>query len=241
MSRDHLTPEQRPTKDGNVVTRWVRRNLKPPAANRSIPAPGAPAKEKTESQKRAEEFVLKHQVPKDETKEQKADRKAQQKLIVGYLKAEAVLRFKYRNDDSIDDYEVNSLFKHLTESAQVDPKIVDETLLRGYSAYKKTLLRVHMEQRRAAGQQHLDKETYDPISATLGAHYANNPADRPFLTGIIASGITDYEAVKESLSITHEHADQFDDIQSYLSERSGPDGLREYLAQEVKSLREGTL
>lgn len=240
MSRDNLTPEQRPTKDGNFVTRWVRRDKKQSAATGSIPAPSIP-KEKTASQKRADEFVLKNQIPKDETADQKAARKAKQKLQMGYIKAEGVLRWKYRKDDTIDDYEINDLFKHLNESATVDPKSIDETLLRGYSDFKKTLFKVNFHQREAAGKDVMDVESSRPNTNKLGAHYADHPEDRPYLRGIIETGVTDYEEVQETLRVVHENPDQFDAILSFIEARSTPDGLGDYLDQQVKALRDGTL
>jgi hypothetical protein len=244
MNRDNLTPEQRPDKTGNLVTRWVRRDKKQSAATSSIPAPGAFGKrteeEKVEQKRKAEEFVAQYRVPKDETKEQKAERKAKNKLNAGYLRAEAVLRFKHRNDDSIDDYEVNDLFKHLTESATVDPKSIDETLLRGYSDFKKALLKTDLAKRRAAGEDDV-VEASRPNRHKLGAHYANHPEDRPYLQGIIENGITDHEEVQETLRVVHDNPDQFDAVLSFLEERSTPDGLGDYLDHKVKALRDGTL
>jgi hypothetical protein len=242
MSRDHLIPEQRPTKNGNIVTRWIRRNKKENASSAAaIPAPSIIPKEKTESQKRAEEFALKYQIPKDETPEQKAERKDKQKLQMGYVKAEGVLRWKYRKDDTIDDYEINDLFKHLTESATVDPKSIDETLLRGYSDFKKAIFKADFHQREAAGKDAMDVDSSRPNTNKLGAHYANHPEDRPYLQGIIEHGITDHEEVQETLRVVHENPDQFDVILTFIEARSTPDGLGDYLDQQVKALRDGTL
>lgn len=196
MNRDNLSPEQRPDKTGNLVTRWVRRNKKQSAATGSIPAPGIAPTPLTDRQKRAAEIAGKIKQQRDLTPDQRDAAKAEGKRQMSFLKMEGPMRWKNRKNDAIDDHELHNLFVALIYGEPKHPtSIITEDLIESHQVFKKAVWKPFFDNR--SGEQG-EIDEFRPHVEKLGSHFANYPEDREALSEIVGRGVVDYdEAMKE--------------------------------------------
>jgi hypothetical protein len=185
MSRTHLVAEQRPTKDGLIVTRWVKDDKKAgkkSGKNSSLPAPG----------------IVR---TKDDSKEHKAVRKAENARQLDYIQTEAKLRIRYKGHRDISGMEVSGVLKALREGGYEDPSsIVDEDLLISYREFRDLAWTPYNENKDHSIELLNDSELFRTQVNKLSAHYVTHPEDRERLAKVVRSGVYDHEAAMKALN-----------------------------------------
>lgn len=201
MSRTHLVAEQRPTKDGIIVTRWVKgdkKASKKSGKNSSLPAPGIMS-HLTDTGKQSNALGITR--PKDASKEQKAARKAENARQLDYIQTEAKLRIRYKGHRDISGMEVSGVLKALRESGYEDPlSIVDEDLLISYREFRDLAWTPFNENKDHSIEVLNDSEIFRTHVNKLSAHYVACPEDRERLAKIVRGGIYDHEAAMKALN-----------------------------------------
>lgn len=184
MSKTQLVPEKRPTKDGVLVTRWVKEGKKAKkkaGLAASLPAPGiSPQIEAPDlkGQKRA----------------QKEARLAENARQMDYVQTEARLRIKYRGHHSISSVEVSGVLKALRDEGVEDPSsIVDEGLLISYREFRDLVWTPFHENKDHSIELLNDSEIFRSHVNKLSAHYVVRPEDRERLARIVRGGVYNHE------------------------------------------------
>jgi len=207
MNRDNLVPEQRPTKDGTLVTRWVKnekKNKKKPGKSTSLPAPGLVRQRAEVGNPEHREIAKKISLQKDEKKRQKAVREAENFRQLDYIKTEARLRLKYKDSKRISSVEVSGVLKALREGGFEDPsEIVDEDLLISYAEFTDFAWTPFHENDDLSIAELNYSELYRPHVTKLAAHYVTHPEDRETLAKLVSRGIYDYDKVMAELGVDH--------------------------------------
>lgn len=208
MSRDDLTPEHVTTKDGNHVIRWKKRDKKRDASTGNIPAPGAyqrgTDKEKNKQKKHEQDIGSRSSSPKGEKKAQKAARQAENARQWDYIKTEAKLRLRYKDNPNFSGSDVSSVLKALRESGSEDPEsIVDEDLLVSYAEFTELAWKPYFENNDPSTAGLLSSESFRPHVTKLAAHYVTHPEDREPLARIVKRGIYDYDEATAALYAVH--------------------------------------
>jgi hypothetical protein len=189
MSRTHLVAEQRPTKDGHLVTRWVKDEKK--AGKKSGKRSSLPAPEIVQTT----DSSLKHQ-----KKVQKAARLAENARQLDYIQTEAKLRIKFKGHRDITGMEVSGVLKALREGGFEDPSnIVDEDLLISYREFRDLVWTPYNENKDHGIEVLNNSELFRTQVNKLSAHYVTHPEDRERLAKVVRSGIYDHEAAMEAL------------------------------------------
>jgi hypothetical protein len=205
MSRTHLVAEQRPTKDGLLVTRWVKEEKKAgkkSGKNNPLPAPGI-AGHLTDSDKKkdAARLSIKMTSPKDDSKGQKAARKAENARQLDYIQTEAKLRIRYKGHRDISGMEVSGVLKALRDGGFEDPSnIVDEDLLISYREFRDLAWTPYNENKDHSIELLNDSELFRTQVNKLSAHYVTHPEDRERLAKVVRSGVYDHEAAMKALN-----------------------------------------
>lgn len=192
MSRTQLVPEQRPTKDGLLVTRWVKEGKKAKkqsSLSGSLPAPGIalqmPAVTRPKGQKKAE----------------KEARLAENARQMDYVQTEARLRIKYRGHHTISSVEVSGVLKALRDEGVEDPSsIVDEDLLISYREFRDLVWTPFHENKDHSIELLNDSEIFRSQVNKLSAHYVVRPEDRERLARIVRSGVYTHEEAMKALN-----------------------------------------
>lgn len=189
MGRTQLVPEQRPTKDGILITRWVKEDKKPKKSSR-LPAPGLNVKDDGAK------------LLKEQKKAQKAARLAENARQMDYVQTEARLRIKYRGHHSISSVEVTGVLKALREDGVEDPSsIVDESLLVSYREFRDLVWTPFNGNKDHSIELLNDSEVFRTQVNKLSAHYITRPEDREKLVRIVRGGVYDYESAMTALSL----------------------------------------
>jgi hypothetical protein len=196
MSRTHLVAEQRPTKDGHLITRWVKEDKKSgkkkASKSGSLPAPG----------------IVRQDVaygdavqPKEASKAQKAARKAENARQLDYIQTEAKLRIKYKGHRDISGTDVSGVLKALREGGFEDPSsIADEDLLISYREFRDLAWTPFNENKDHSIELLNDSEIFRTHVDKLSAHYVTHPENRERLARIVRGSVYDYETAMEALN-----------------------------------------
>lgn len=212
----NLIPEQRPDKNGNIVTRWVRGIFKPKESARAIPKATIDVSSQQPSRRReAKELYnrLMATMPEGEAIE----------ILAGCGDNDAGRRLHRKLDDRAalelafdrHDYHLLPLFEtfgdaHSYETVNsaagtlraknIDAELTDETLT-AYASMRLTIRKAILKSQEAEGVSLPEVFT---STVDLPSHVLVHPEDGPTLERIIGQGVSNKEKIFEMLAETKE-------------------------------------
>jgi hypothetical protein len=202
----HLTPEQRPDKNGNIVTRWVRGIFEPRESARNIPQVTIDVGPQPMPRREAKEIYnrLMATMPEGDVIETLADadqltlRKLDDRRILGMCfdmrKYHLLPLFETFGDTH--SYDTVKGAAETLQTKGIDAELTDETLTAYVSmrlAIRKAILKSQEEEGVSLPEVFLS-------TVDLPSHVLVHPEDTPILSGIIGQGVSDKEKILQMLT-----------------------------------------
>lgn len=207
MAHRDLIPETRPDKNGNIVTRWVKRMFAAPEPVRNIPAPRlgigprAADREMMEMSDRIIKPVHKRTIDSSVAADDSLDativsrHKRQLEHISPHGDMDKI-RLVSQYSQNFSPSIVSGLLDHLREDHSQAADMVNEERLSAYASFHEAVGRGKTPVNGEWSSDTVHRENLWKV----GRYLLNNLDDGPQINEIVSRGITDYDGVMSMLA-----------------------------------------